>query len=54
MTVVVNGQRSDVNLVEETPAPTRPPALEARRRWVISWPTPNSMPQMSGGGGGRH
>lgn len=53
MTVVVNGQRTDVNLVQETPAPT------ARQLWKLGGAgdilaTPNSMPQMSSGGGGHH
>jgi hypothetical protein len=49
MTIVVNGQRTDVNLVEETPAPT------PRQLWKLGGAreilqTPTSLP--GGGGGG--
>ena len=49
MTIVVNGQRTDVNLVEETPAPT------PRQLWKLGGAreilqTPTSLPP--GGGGG--
>ena len=49
MTIVVNGQRTDVNLLEETPSPT-PRQLFALRGNGPILQTPTSMP--GGGGGG--
>ena len=49
MTIVVNGQRTDVNLLEETPSPT-PRQLFALRGGGPILQTPTSMP--GGGGGG--